>query len=83
MTMEAIDHLIVTMEVLALTNSETLTAIREYAYSGGIGPRLYDFLSGKVAVVHNVSVIITWNVKHMTPLFPALDVVTPTQFGQL
>jgi predicted nucleic acid-binding protein len=67
-------------DILSLTPDQHIDAIRHYAASGGIGPRLYDYLIGYVAVVHAIPSIITWNVKHMAPLFPASDVVTPTQF---
>jgi predicted nucleic acid-binding protein len=80
LTIEAINRLASSLEVLSLSSYQMLDAIRHYAASGGIGPRLYDYLIGYVAVVHAIPSIITWNVKHMAPLFPASDVVTPAQF---
>ena len=68
-------------DILSLTPSQHIDAIGAYSETGGIGPRLYDYLIGHVAVVHRVPAIITWNVKHMAPLFPASDVVTPAQFA--
>ena len=65
--------------VLALSAPETLDAVRLYAEAEGIGPRLYDHLIGRVAVIYRVSTIITWDVGHVRALFPALDVVAPDE----
>lgn len=80
LALAGINDLIADMTSLSLTAAQTLGAIEEYGRSGGIGPRLYDKLIGQVALIHNIPLIITWNVKHMAPLFPLLKVVTPTQF---
>ena len=66
--------------LLGLTAAQTFEATRQYAASGGVGPRLYDALIGGTAVVHAVPCIVTWNVSHMRGLFPALDVLTPAAF---
>ncbi len=65
----------------ALNAEQTLSAIAEFARIGGRGPRLYDFLIGQVAILHGADYIVTWNVRDMAPLFPALTVVTPTEFA--
>ena len=69
------------LEVLGLSANQHIDAIRKFAATGRIGAQIYDYLIGHVAVVHRVPAIITWNVKHMAPLFPASDVVTPAQFA--
>ena len=66
--------------VHALTVEQTLSAIAEFARTGGRGPRLYDFLIGQVAVLHGANCIVTWNVRDMAPLFPTLTVVAPSDF---
>lgn len=63
----------------ALTVEETMAAISSFAALGGRGARLYDYLIGYVGQVENVDAIATWNVRHFTPLFPSLRVVTPDQ----
>lgn len=67
--------------LVGLTPAQTLDAIRAYARSGGIGPRLYDRLIGQSAIHSGIGRIITWNVAHMRGLFPALEVVTPEGAG--
>lgn len=67
--------------LLGLTAPQTIEAIRSYARGGGIGARLYDRLIGETAVVHGVPTIVTWNVSHMRGQFPALTVLTPTEFA--
>lgn len=66
--------------LLGLSPGESVDAVRAYAASGGIGPRLYDALIGQVAVAHGIPVIVTWNTRHLAGLFPRLRVVTPTRF---
>lgn len=66
--------------LVGLTPAQTFDAIRTYAVSGGIGPRLYDALIGQAAVAHRIPAILTWNVGHMRGLFPGLDVATPAAF---
>jgi predicted nucleic acid-binding protein len=63
--------------LVGLTAAQTFDAIRSYAQSGGVGARLYDRLIGEVAVVHDMTTIVTWNVRHMQNLFPSLTVSTP------
>ncbi len=65
--------------VRALDAAETLAAISQFAAMGGTGARLYDYLIGYVAVVERVERIITWNIRHMRPLFANLDVLTPKE----
>lgn len=66
--------------LLGLTPSQAYDVARNYAAARGIGPRLYDALIGQVADVHGIPALITWNVRHMTGLFPDLIVATPTSF---
>lgn len=67
--------------LVGLTPAQTFEAVGAYAAAGGIGPRLYDALIGRAAVVHGISAIVTWNVGHMRGLFPNLDVITPETFA--
>jgi len=66
--------------LVGLTPAQAFDALRAYAASGGIGPRLYDALIGRAAVVHGIPMIVTWNVGHMPGLFPGVEVVTPSAF---
>ena len=66
--------------LVGLTAAQTFEATGLFAASGGIGPRLYDALTGGAAVVHGIPGIVTWNVGHMRGLFPNLDVLTPEAF---
>ncbi len=75
-----LDKFVLNFEILGLTDREHIEAIRTFSNSGGRGPLVYDFLIGQVALIHNIPMIITWNVKHMAPLFPTLKVLAPTQF---
>ena len=68
----------VMIEILGLGVDQHLEAIRQFAAGGRTGAQLYDFLIGQVAVLHNISTIVTWNVKHMAALFPQLRVVKPS-----
>ena len=63
--------------LIGLTPAQTLDAIGRFAGMGGIGPRLYDFLIGRAAVVHGWRTIVTWNVRDIHGLFPGLRVATP------
>lgn len=63
--------------LVGLSPAQTFDAVRGYAETAGIGPRLYDRLIGQVAVQYGINRIITWNVGHMRDLFPDLDVVDP------
>ena len=63
--------------LVGLTPPQSFEAVRGYAQGGGIGARLYDRLIGEAAVAHGIPAIVTWNVRHMRGLFPALSVETP------
>lgn len=67
--------------LVGLTPPQTYQAMRDFAHGGGIGARIYDHLIGQAAVVHGIAAIVTINVRHLRPLFPALEVVTPAEFG--
>lgn len=64
--------------LIGLQPSDAFEDVGLYAQAAGIGPRLYDHLIGRVAVRHGIPRIVTWNLRHMRDLFPALDVVDPT-----
>ncbi len=63
--------------LLGLTSAQTFDTIGRFAAGGGAGPRLYDRLIGEVAVAHGLAIIVTWNIPHMSSLFPGLRVVDP------
>ncbi|MBV2149876.1 PIN domain-containing protein [Sphingobium sp. AS12] len=67
--------------LVGLTPAQSFDAIRAYAQGGGIGARLYDLLIGEAAIVHEIPVIVTWNIGHMRSLFPSLTIATPKEFG--
>lgn len=67
--------------LVGLTPAQTFEAVGAYAATGGIGPKLYDALIGRAALVHGIPTIVTWNEGHMRGLFPMLDVVTPRIFA--
>jgi predicted nucleic acid-binding protein len=73
------DH-ISAFSIIGLSIEEHFATVRQFATTGRGGPQVYDYLIGQLAVLYNIPLIITWNVKHMAPLFPLLTVVTPTQF---
>ena len=68
------------VDLLGSTPLQTFDGIRRYALGGGIGPRLYDKLIGDIAVLHGITSIVTWNLKHMGGLFASVAVQTPTEF---
>jgi predicted nucleic acid-binding protein len=76
----ALESLRVVASLVGLTPSQTFDTVRRYSADGGVGSRLYDALIGQAAVVHRIPMIVTWNVRHMSPLFPELTVTTPERF---
>jgi PIN domain len=80
LALAGLNDLLSGLTILALTAAQTLGAIEEFSRSGGVGPRLYDKLIGQVAFIHAIPTIITLNIRHMTPLFPGLKVLSPSQF---
>ena len=79
----ALENLRSVTDLLGLTAARTFEGVRGYARAGGIGARLYDALIGEVAVAHGISAIVTWNVAHMSGLFPDLVVATPISFADV
>lgn len=77
---EALARVETATRLVGLTPEETLDAVRLYAAAGGIGPRLYDHLIGRAAVLAGASAIVTWNTGHLRSLFPALAVETPEEW---
>lgn len=73
----ALGALEATLEVLDISADQHGEAIRRFAELGGRGARVYDYLIGHAALVHTIPLIVTWNVKHFTLLFPTLRVATP------
>lgn len=67
-------------QLVGLSPAAGLDSVRLYASQGNIGARIYDWLLGQSAVIARIPAIITWNVSHMTGLFPALTVQTPEEF---
>lgn len=78
-TAAALRDLSIRASVRALDALETLEALSRFAAIGGAGARLYDYLIGHVAVVASAGRIVTWNVRHLRPLFPTLEVLTPKE----
>ena len=65
--------------LVGLTPTQTVWAVRAFSEHGGIGARIYDWLIGRAAIEADIPRIVTWNVSHLRPLFPDLDVLTPDQ----
>lgn len=74
---EAIEAYVSHIDTLDISPSDQFRAIRHFAERGGIGARVYDCLIGQVAIVNEIPLIVTWNVRHFEPLFPTLRVATP------
>jgi predicted nucleic acid-binding protein len=68
-------------QLVGLSPAAGLDGVRLYASQSNIGARIYDWLIGQSAVIARIPAIVTWNVSHMTALFPALDVQTPEGFA--
>jgi predicted nucleic acid-binding protein len=66
--------------IRTLTVDQYTDGIALFARRGGVGPRVYDFMIGRVAVVHHLDTIVTSNVRDFAHLFPDLTVLTPTQY---
>jgi predicted nucleic acid-binding protein len=66
--------------LLGVTAAQTLDAVGRFAARRGIGPRLYDALIGEVAAANGIPAIVTWNIRHMSGLFPMLNVMAPPAF---
>ena len=63
--------------LVGLSPEQTYYAVRDYASGGGVGARVYDKLIGQAARLHGIPAIVSWNVRHLRPLFPDLDVRSP------
>lgn len=82
-TRVALERVRAVTSLVGLTPSQTFDTVCRYAAAGGIGARLYDALIGQVAVDHGISVIVTWNTRHMAGLFPDVTIVTPVRFAAM
>ena len=68
------------MRKLGLRPSQTFDTVRAFADKGGIEAQLYDALIGQAAIVDNIPCIVTWNIRHVSGLFPHLAILTPRAF---
>ena len=75
-----VEQLSARFDVRTLTASQYLGGLARFAALGGVGPRVYDFMIGQVAVVHRIDTIVTSNVRDFAPLFPLLKIITPSAF---
>lgn len=75
-----VEQLATRVSVRSLSTDQYLDAVQRFALSAGIGPRIYDFLIGEVAVLHQLNVIVSMNVRDFAPLFPTLAIRTPAQY---
>jgi predicted nucleic acid-binding protein len=76
----ALESLRAITRLVGLTPSQIFDTVRAFADKGGIGARLYDALIGQAAIAHNIPCIVTWNIRHMSGLFPQLAILTPRSF---
>lgn len=67
-------------QLVGLSPAAGLDGVRLYAGQGNIGARVYDWLLGQSAVLARIPAIVTWNVGHMTGLFPMVVVQSPEEF---
>jgi len=65
--------------LVGLTPTQTVWAVRAFSEHGGIGARIYDWLIGQAAIEAGIPRVVTWNISHLRPLFPQLDILTPDQ----
>lgn len=65
--------------LVGLTPAASLAAVREFAASGGIGARIYDYLIARAAQAAGAEMLVTWNVGHFRGLIDGLDVRTPSE----
>ena len=78
-TAAALETLRQSVRLIGLSPLEIAEAVSLFAATGGIGPRFYDFLIGRAAVLERIDTIVTWNTSHMRALFPALHILTPDE----
>lgn len=76
----ALETVASTTQLVGLSPAAGFDSVRLYASQGNIGARVYDWLLGQSAVTARIPTILTWNIGHMTDLFPALRVQTPDSF---
>jgi len=76
----ALESIRAATSLVGLTPAQVFDAVRSYAGNGGVGPRLYDALIGAAAVVHGIPAIVTWITRHLSGLFPEIDVLSPIRF---
>ncbi len=75
-----VDQLCARFTIRTLTVEQYVDGVARFAKLGGVGPRIYDFMIGQVAVAHHLHTIVTSNVRDFAPLFPGLSVLTPAQY---
>lgn len=66
-------------ELVGMTPAQTLDAVLRYGDNGGMGTRIYDYLIGQAAVHAGLQIVVTWNLAHLRPLFPRIEVIDPVQ----
>ncbi len=76
----ALESIAAITDLAGPTPAQSLDAVRSYAGSGGIGPRLYDYLIGQAAAHARAGAILTWNARHFRALFPDRIVETPDEY---
>jgi predicted nucleic acid-binding protein len=80
MAWAALASVAATTRLVGLSHSQLFDTVRSFAAEGGVGARLYDRTIGEAAVQHDIDSLISWNIKHMGPLFPGLRVLSPADF---
>ncbi len=65
--------------LVGLTPAGSLAAVRDFAASGGIGARIYDYMIARAAQAAGAEALVTWNVGHFRGLIDGLDVRTPDE----
>ncbi len=73
----ALESVAARARLVGLTPATSLAAVREFAASGGIGARIYDYMIARAAQAAGAEMLVTWNVGHFRGLIDGLDVRTP------
>lgn len=74
----ALESVAAITRLVGLTPTQNFEAVRDFATTGHIGARIYDYLIAKAAKTAGAAILITWNVKHFDGLIEGLEVKAPS-----
>lgn len=67
--------------LVGLSPAGSFAAVRDFAASGGIGARVYDYMIARAAQAAGAELLVTWNVGHLCGLIEGLEVRTPEEMA--